>query len=150
MVHIDKTVINTIDKSIKEISLQAKDNSRTNKLLMSLIILSDLIRWSGNLEQKAQFVDIMVKYRNAIIARNPNCFKTHIIHSDDYTNVNIPDTEELWPRLTGEENYKIVLPDTCCELEESTLGHLNPEVQYAIPTDCVDLEIIDLECSKYE
>ena len=150
MVHIDKTVINTIDKSIKEISFQAKDNSRTNELLMSLIILQDLIRWSGNLEQKAQLVDIMVKYRNAIIARNPNCFKTHIIHSDDYTNVNIPDTEELWSRLTGEENYKIVLPDTCCELEELTLGHLITEGQCVIPSNCVDLEIIDLECSKYE
>lgn len=150
MVHIDKTVINTIDKSIKEISLQAKDNSRTNELLMSLIILQDLIRWSGNLEQKAQLVDMMVKYRNAIIARNPNCFKTHIIHSDDYTNVNIPDTEELWSRLTGEKNYKIVLPDTCCELEELTLGHLITEGQCVIPSNCVDLEIIDLECSKYE
>ena len=79
------------------------------------------------MEQKAQLVDMMVKYRNAIIARNPNCFKTHIIHSDDYTNVNIPDTEELWSRLTEEENYKIVLPDTCCELEELTLGHLITE-----------------------
>jgi hypothetical protein len=79
------------------------------------------------LGQKAQLVDIMVKYQNAIIARNPNCFKTHIIHSYDYTNVNIPDTEELWSHLTGEKNYKIVLPDICCELEELTLGHLITE-----------------------
>lgn len=129
MVHIDKTIINTVEKSIKETSLQAKDNEKVNKLLMSLIILQDLISWSDNLKQKAQLVDMLVKYQNAIIARNPDCFKTFIIHSNDYTNVNIPDTEELWIRLSGEKNYKILLSDTCCGIEELTLGHLITEGQ---------------------
>lgn len=124
MVHIDETIINTVEKSIKETSLQAKDNEKVNKLLMSLVILQDLISWSVNLKQKAQLVDMLVKYQNAIIARNPACFKTFIIHSNDYTNVNTPDTEELWVRLSGEKNYKILLPDTCCGLEELTLGYL--------------------------
>lgn len=127
MVHINKTIINTVDKSIKETSLQAKDNEKVNKLLMSLIILQDLISWSGNLKQKVQLVGMLVKYQNALIARNPNCFKTYIIHSNDYTNVNIPDTEELWIRLSREKNYKVILPDTCCELEELALGHLITE-----------------------
>lgn len=127
MVHINKTIINTIDKSIKETSLQAKDNEKVNKLLMSLIILQDLISWSGNLKQKVQLVDMLVKYQNALITRNPNCFKTFIIHSNDYTNVNIPDTEELWIRLSGEKNYKVILPDPCCELEELALGQLITE-----------------------
>lgn len=129
MVHIDKTIINTVEKSIKETSLQAKDNEKVNKLLMSLVILQDLISWSVNLKQKAQLVDMLVKYQNAIITRNPDCFKTFIIHSNDYTNVNTPDTEELWIRLSGEKNYKILLPDTCCGLEELTLGHLITEGQ---------------------
>lgn len=127
MVHIDKTIINTVEKSIKETSLQAKDNEKVNKLLMSLIILQDLISWSVNVKQKEQLVDMLVKYQNVIIARNPDCFKTFIIHSDDYTNVNIPDTEELWVRLSGEKNYKVILPDTCCELEELALGQLITE-----------------------
>ena len=129
MVHIDETIINTVEKSIKETSLQAKDNEKVNKLLMSLVILQDLISWSVNLKQKAQLVDMLVKYQNAIITRNPDCFKTFIIHSNDYTNVNIPDTEELWIRLSGEKNYKILLPDTCYGLEELTLGHLIAEGQ---------------------
>lgn len=133
MVHIDKTIINTVEKSIKETSLQAKDNEKVNKLLMSLIILQDLISWSVNLKQKAQLVDMLVKYQNAIIARNPDCFKTFILHSNDYTNVNIPDTEELWIRLSGEKDYKILLPDTCCGLEELTLGHLITEGQCNVP-----------------
>lgn len=133
MVHINKTIINTVDKSIKETSLQAKDNEKVNKLLMSLIILQDLISWSGNLKQKVQLVDMLVKYQNALIARNPNCFKTYIIHSNDYTNVNIPDTEELWIRLSGEKNYKVILPDTCCELEELALGYMVTEESCDVP-----------------
>lgn len=129
MVHIDKTIINTVEKSIKETSLQAKNNEKVNKLLMSLIILQDLISWSANLKQKAQLVDMLVKYQKAIIARNPDCFKTFILHSNDYTNVNIPDTEQLWIRLSGEKNYKILLPDTWCRLEELTLGQLITEGQ---------------------
>ena len=132
MVHIDETIINTVEKSIKETSLQAKDNEKVNKLLMSLVILQDLISWSVNLKQKAQLVDMLVKYQNAIITRNPDCFKTFIIHSNDYTNVNIPDTEELWIRLSGEKNYKILLPDTCYGLEELTLGHLIAEGQCSV------------------
>lgn len=133
MVHINKTIINTVEKSIKETSLQAKDNEKVNKLLMSLIILQDLISWSGNLKQKVQLVDMLVKYQNALIARNPNCFKTYIIHSNDYTNVNIPDSEELWIRLSGEKNYKVIFPDTCCGLEELALGYMVTEESCDVP-----------------
>ena len=106
MIEIGKTIIDTTVARVKELSLQAKQDPFKYRPLISLMIIQDLINWGENLEIPKNLLDYLVQYRDTLMIKHPDYFKQYVIHSSNYTNVNIHKDERQWQRVWDKRTWQ--------------------------------------------
>ena len=136
MIDLDKTILKTIEENIKMQAFQAKDDSNTRRLVLSLIILQDLMEWCESKEDDNRTYKIIRDLQYKLIRNNYdslNIVKDYF--SDEilaYRNVNTPQTRYTWQRVFDK--------GTSVESKEGTselvLGEVITEQDYLLNQNC--------------
>lgn len=136
MIDLDKTILKTIEENIKMQAFQAKDDSNTRRLVLSLIILQDLMEWCESKEDDNRTYKIIRDLQYKLIRNNYdslNIVKDYF--SDEilaYRNVNTPQTRYTWQRVFD----KGTSIESKEETSELVLGEVITEQDYLLNQNC--------------
>lgn len=136
MIDLDKTILKTIEENIKMQAFQAKDDSNTRRLVLSLIILQDLMEWCESKEDDNRTYKIIRDLQYKLIRNNYdslNIVKDYF--SDEilaYRNVNTPQTRYTWQRVFD----KGTSVESKEETSELVLGEVITEQDYLLNQNC--------------
>lgn len=136
MIDLDKTILKTIEENIKMQAFQAKDDSNTRRLVLSLIILQDLMEWCESKEDDNRTYKIIRDLQYKLIRNNYdvlNIVKDYF--SDEilaYRNVNTPQTRYTWQRVF-DKGTSVASEE---ETSELVLGEVITEQDYLLNQNC--------------
>lgn len=136
MIDLDKTILKTIEENIKMQAFQAKDDSNTRRLVLSLIILQDLMEWCESKEDDNRTYKIIRDLQYKLIRNNYDALNIVKDYFSDeilaYRNVNTPQTRYTWQRVFDK--------GTSVESKEGTselvLGEVITEQDYLLNQNC--------------
>lgn len=136
MIDLDKTILKTIEENIKMQAFQAKDDSKTRRLVLSLIILQDLMEWCESKEDDNRTYKIIRDLQYKLIRNNYDALNIVKDYFSDeilaYRNVNTPQTRYTWQRVFD----KGTSVESKEETSELVLGEVITEQDYLLNQNC--------------
>ena len=136
MIDLDKTILKTIEENIKMQAFQAKDDSNTRRLVLSLIILQDLMEWCESKEDDNRTYKIIRDLQYKLIRNNYDSLNVVKDYFSDeilaYRNVNTPQTRYTWQRVF-DKGASVASKEVISEL---VLGEVITEQDYLLNQNC--------------
>lgn len=136
MIDLDKTILKTIEENIKMQAFQAKDDSNTRRLVLSLIILQDLMEWCESKEDDNRTYKIIRDLQYKLIRNNYDALNIVKDYFSDeilaYRNVNTPQTRYTWQRVF-DKGTSVASEE---ETSELVLGEVITEQDYLLNQNC--------------
>lgn len=106
---MEQIFIDAIEKRVKEMSLQADFDTNKMKVILSAIILNDLILWAGYNRDVYNTMHKLVALRDRLVTTCPSVFNLkHMSSKIDYTNVNLPQSDEAWDRIETKDSHMVL------------------------------------------
>lgn len=127
MIDIKKTIFSSIINKLNQLRFQAKDNPKEFRSILELIILDDVIEWTGNTQLPEGLLDKLMEKRIQLILCNSAFTPEYIDSETTYVNVNTPQTSSTWQRVWDSDCIRLPESSILTELEslETSEGSLH-------------------------
>lgn len=99
MINVDKTLLSTLRVKIDDLRFLAQNDTQGFKKILTVVILKDLLEWAPSMGEDECTMKKLSKKIDELILRNCEFTIERDFNTNNYVNVNTPQTIYTWQRI---------------------------------------------------